>query len=334
MSRHAPTIAELAAGVRRADRARLGQALTLVESHARNDRLRAEELLIELMPSAGGSIRVGVTGAPGVGKSTFVDALGTLITARGRSVAVLAVDPTSARSGGSVLGDKTRMSRLSRDPRAFVRPSPSGGALGGVAHRTREAITVCEAAGFDVVIVETVGVGQSETEVAAMVDTFVLLWLPSSGDELQGIKRGIVELADIIVVSKADGERAAAAERAAADVEAALRYLAPTTPGWTSPVIVTSALEGRNVDAVWDAIERHRAALEARGVLGKRRAAQAVRGMWAAVERELVRRARQAPAVRTRAAELEREVEAGRLPPSIAAARLLDALAEVSGVPG
>jgi LAO/AO transport system kinase len=256
---------------------------------------------------------------PGAGKSTFLEALGTMLTGRGERVAVLAIDPTSQKSGGSILGDKTRMPRLARDDRAFVRPSPSGGAIGGVAPRTREALAVCEAAGYGVVIVETVGVGQSETAVAGMVDTFVLLWLPSSGDELQGIKRGIVELADVVVINKADGERKAAAERAAAEVSAALRYLEPTAPGWRTPVLTASALEGTNVAAVWDAITSHRGLLERAALLEPRRREQEVAAMWRAVDAEALRGLRAS----TRAARLEAEVRAGRLPTTVAARRIL-----------
>lgn len=314
------------AGVRAADRAVLGRALTLIESNAERHRARAEELLVRLLPHAGGAVRCGITGVPGAGKSTFLEALGTRLTAGGAKVAVLAVDPTSTKSGGSILGDKTRMAALARDPRAFVRPSPSGGALGGVARKTREAMLVCEAAGFDVVIVETVGVGQSETEVASMVDTFALLWLPSSGDELQGIKRGIVELADVVVVNKADGERVAAAERAAAELSAALRYLAPSTEGWAVPVRTASALEGRGVDEVWSAIESHRAHLERTGQLASRRRAQEVAAMWRAVELELVRRVHARDDLRALAASLEREVASGALPAAVAASRIVAAV--------
>ena len=315
---------ELAAAVARGDRAALGRAITLVESTAPADRAHASDLLVRLRPRAD-ALRLGVTGVPGAGKSTFLEALGTTLTGRGLRVAVLAVDPSSERSGGSILGDKTRMPRLGRDPRAFVRPSPSGGALGGVAGRTREALRVCEAAGFDVVVVETVGVGQSETAVASMVDTFLLLWLPSSGDELQGIKRGIIELADVVVVNKADGERATAAQRAAAEVSAALRYLAPTHPRWTTPVLTASALEGHGIREVWSAIEAHRATLESDGALGQRRAEQEVRAMWRAVDAEIVRRARVAPALTAASAALEADVRAGTLPASVAAERLLAA---------
>ncbi|UJR80579.1 methylmalonyl Co-A mutase-associated GTPase MeaB [Sandaracinus amylolyticus] len=322
---HELSIDELVDGVRSSDRAVLGRALTLVESNAARHRARAEALLTRLLPFSGRAKRVGLTGVPGAGKSTFLEALGTRLTGEGKRVAVLAVDPTSSKSGGSILGDKTRMAKLSRDERAFVRPSPSGGALGGVARKTREALLVCEAAGFDVVIVETVGVGQSETAVASMVDTFVLLWLPSSGDELQGIKRGIVELADVVVVNKADGERIPAAERASSELSGALRYLAPATPGWATPVLTASALEGTNVDAVWRAIEGHRATLERDGELERRRSAQEIAAMWSAVESELRHRLHLDPAVRALASQLEREVASRAIPPAVAASRIVDA---------
>ena len=326
MRRPEPTLDALVRGVRSGDRAWIGRALSVVESSAPRHRALAEELLVALHPHTGAARRVGVTGVPGAGKSTFLDALGTSLTARGARVAVLAVDPSSARSGGSVLGDKTRMARLSRDPAAFIRPSPTRGALGGVADGTREQMRVLEAAGFDVVIVETVGVGQSETTVAAMVDTFVLLCIPNAGDELQGIKRGVMELAEIVVVHKADGERLHAAERARVDIASALHYVRPALEGWPTPVLLASGLEGRGVDEVWAAIEAHRALLEQRGELAKRRGAQEVAAMWTAVEHALVARlhARADHAAQARA--LAAEVESGALPASVAAARLVATL--------
>lgn len=325
-----PSIDEYVDGVLRADRAMIGRALTLVESHAVRHRARAEELLTRLLPHAGGAMRIGLTGVPGAGKSTFLEALGSLALAEGKRVAVLAVDPTSVRSGGSILGDKTRMAELGRHERAFIRPSPSGGALGGVAQKTRDMLQVCEAAGFDVVIVETVGVGQSETAVHEMVDTFVLLWLPSSGDELQGIKRGIIELADLVVVNKADGERVAAAERAALEITSALRYLAEATPGWRTTVLTASAREGTNIDAVWSTLCAHRAQLEREGLLMVRRREQDVRAMWTTVECELLARVRARQELRGLSADLETEVSAHRLPPSVAAARIVAALPEAT----
>ncbi len=270
----------LAAGVRAGDRRALARAITLMESSRADHRLAAEALLHDLLPFAGNSVRLGVTGVPGVGKSTFIEAFGLHLVERGHRVAVLAVDPSSPRSGGSILGDKTRMEELARDPRAFIRPSPSGGTLGGVARRTREAMLVCEAAGHDVVIVETVGVGQSETAVADMVDMFLLLLVPGGGDELQGIKKGIVELADAIVVTKADGDLAPAAERAARDYRNALHLLAPSGGGWTVPVLTCSAVAGQGVGAVRETVERHRDAMRATGRVAARRATQAHAWMW------------------------------------------------------
>jgi LAO/AO transport system kinase len=242
--------AELARLLTTGDRRALARSITLVESTRADRRAEAAALLDAVLPATGGAVRVGVSGTPGAGKSTFIDELGTHLTAAGHRVAVLAVDPSSQRSGGSIMGDKTRMERLSRDPAAFIRPSPSGGTLGGVARRTREAAFLCEAAGFDVVIVETVGVGQSETVVADMVDCFVLVVAPGGGDELQGIKRGIIELADVIAVNKADGDLLPAAKRAVADQRHAVHLLRPKHPGWTVPVIAMSALHGTGVDDV------------------------------------------------------------------------------------
>ena len=331
LSLHALSVDDYVRGVLEGDRAVLGRTLTLVESRAERHRVLAGEVLTRLLPYGGRALRVGLTGVPGAGKSTLLEALGSRLTAGGTRVAVLAVDPTSARSGGSILGDKTRMIRLARDPLAFVWPSPSGGALGGVTRRTRESIIVLEAAGFDAVIVETVGVGQSEVAVASMVDTFVLLWLPGSGDELQGIKRGIVELADVVVVHKADGVMRTAAEVTAGEVRAALRYLAPTLEGWTTEVVTASSTEGTNLEAVWDAVLDHRRALELGGRLATRRAAQAVSAMWGAAEDSVLVRWRSDPAIRSTAASLEEAVAAGHLPPTIAAERLLSARSLAAG---
>jgi LAO/AO transport system kinase len=270
---------------------------------------------------------VGITGVPGVGKSTFIDALGTHLVGSGSKVAVLAVDPTSDRSGGSILGDKTRMARLAREERAFIRPSPSGSALGGVARKTREAILVCEAAGYDVVLVETVGVGQSETAVARMVDVFLLLLLPNAGDELSGMKRGVLELADLIAVNKADGEQAKAAQIARRQYEMALSYLRPLHPEWTPEVRCVSALTGVGIAELWERVLAHRAALAASGALRELRAEQAISWMWDAVESEIGRRLRTHPAVAAIRAGLERDVRAGTIPPSAAAARILRAFA-------
>lgn len=319
-------ISALVAGVVGKDLAALGRAVTLVESTRPQDEVLAAELLEALEPRTGAALRVGVTGVPGAGKSTLLDALGMHALGLGRTVAVLAVDPTSARGGGSILGDKTRMARLSRDPRAFIRPSPSGGELGGVAHATREAIRVVEAAGFDTVLVETVGVGQSETTVASMVDTFVWMVIPNAGDELQGIKRGIAELADVVVVNKADGDRLQAAARAAVEVESALRYLSPATEGWTTPVLTVSALEGRGMDTLLGAMVAHRAHLAATGALAERRTAQELAATWRVVETSLVARARARSAADVAIRSIEADVRAGRLGARVAASRILAAL--------
>jgi LAO/AO transport system kinase len=313
----------LAAALRAGERRALARAITLVESTRADHQLQAEALLAALLPATGKAVRLGVSGAPGVGKSTFIESFGLFLIERGHRVAVLAVDPSSPRSGGSLLGDKTRMEDLARDERAYVRPSPTGGTLGGVARRTREALLVCEAASFDVVIVETVGVGQSETAVADLVDMFVLLLSPAGGDELQGLKKGIVELADLLVVNKADGDLAAAAGRTVADYTAALPLLRGAA-GWTPPVLAVSALEKRGLDQVWQAVERYRAALGA-DALGARRAQQAVRWMWAEIDEALRARLRAHPAVAAQIAALEQRVLSGAITPGAAAHAILDA---------
>tara|TARA_B100000029_G_scaffold511103_1_gene604189 strand:+ start:289 stop:1320 length:1032 start_codon:yes stop_codon:yes gene_type:complete len=318
-------IEELAARVREGDRRALGRAITLIESRRPADQYRALALLDSLLEHAGNSIRVGISGAPGVGKSTFIEAVGVDLTAAGHRVAVLAVDPSSTRSGGSILGDKTRMESLSRDPAAFIRPSPSSGTLGGVARRTREAMLVCEAAGFDVVIVETIGVGQSETAVADMVDSFLLLIAPGGGDELQGIKRGIVEIADLVVVNKADGDLAGQAKVIAADYTGALHLLRPATKFWTPHVVTCSALERVGIGDVWQAVQEHQEALREGGELGRRREAQARHWMWSEVSESLLAALRDEPAVAVLIPELENAVTSGRMTPGTAARALLDA---------
>ncbi|MFN8104641.1 MAG: methylmalonyl Co-A mutase-associated GTPase MeaB [Acidimicrobiia bacterium] len=318
-------VAELAAEVRRRDRRALARAITLVESTRADHQRLAEEFLAELLPHTGAAVRIGVSGTPGVGKSTFIEALGTMLTARGHDVAVLAVDPSSKRSGGSILGDKTRMEDLARDPRAFIRPSPSSGTLGGVARRTREAMLVCEAAGFDVVLVETVGVGQSETAVADMVDLFVLLLAPGGGDELQGIKRGIMELADIVVVNKADGDLTAAARAAASEYRGALGFMRPRSLGWQPEVFLVSSVERSGLAEVWDAVVRARDALVASGEWPTRRAEQAGAEMWREVGNLVEESLRSAPEVAAMVADLDAGVRAGRVTPSAAARRLLEA---------
>ena len=318
-----PSPETLASELRSGDRRALGRAITLVESSHADDREPANRLLELLTPHSGGAIRLGISGVPGVGKSTFIESLGNLLIDAGHRLAVLAVDPSSALSGGSILGDKTRMETLSRRLEAFIRPSPAGGTLGGVTRHTRETLTLVEAAGFDVVIVETVGVGQSETAVADLTDLFLLLLLPGGGDELQGIKRGIVELADLIVVNKADGEMTAAAERAAADYRNALHFLRPRSPRWTVPVTTCSALEGRGIDRIWALVSEFRHIMTASGDLQEKRAAQARRWLWSETAEQMLARLREDPAVRERVQSLEQAVSAGQVSPRVAARQLV-----------
>jgi LAO/AO transport system kinase len=316
---------EYVAGVLAGELAVLGRAVTLVESTRPAHQTLADRVLTRLLPHTGKAYRVGISGVPGVGKSTFIERLGLALCAAGHRVAVLAIDPTSRITGGSILGDKTRMSRLSRDPRCFIRPSPSSGTLGGVARKTRESMLVCEAAGFDVVLVETVGVGQSETVVADMVDFFLVLMLAGAGDELQGIKRGILELADMLAINKADGDNAAAAERARRDYATALHYLQPVTPGWRPPVLTCSGLTGAGIPALWAEIERHRAILESSGELARKRRAQLVRWMWSLVEEQLIDALRHHPRVATQLAAAEEAVASGQQTAACAARTLLAA---------
>lgn len=319
-----PTDGDLADAIRAGDRRALARGITLVESTRADHRAAAEALLAALLPHTGGAVRLGISGVPGVGKSTFIEAFGLHVIGQGHRVAVLAVDPSSQRTGGSILGDKTRMEALSRDPSAFIRPSPAGSTLGGVARRTREAMLLLEAAGFDLVIVETVGVGQSETAVADMVDLFLLLLPPAGGDELQGIKKGIVELADLIVVNKADGDLVAAARHAVAEYRHALHMLRPASPHWRVPVLSCSAITGAGVPEVWDAVGRYRAALGPTGEIGRRRAEQARAWMWSEIRESLVAAFTADPAVRAALAGLEADVAAGRTTPGMAARLLLD----------
>jgi LAO/AO transport system kinase len=313
----------LAEAVRGGRRRALAQAITLVESTKDEHRRSAEALLAELLPDAGRSIRLGISGVPGAGKSTLIEALGRHIIERSHRVAVLAVDPSSPLSGGSLLGDKTRMEMLSRDPRAFIRPTPTGGTLGGVARRTRETMLLCEAAGFDVVLVETVGVGQSEMAVAEMVDMFLLLLTPGAGDELQGLKKGIVEIADLLLVNKADGDLAAAAERAAADYQSALHLLRARQHDWIVPALQCSALTGRGLTELWNVVEDFAARGRQSGRFAARRGDQAVRWLWHEVQEELLTRLRGDPLVETECARLEGKVAAGRILPTAAASSLL-----------
>lgn len=314
-------VADIAAGNRRS----LARGITLIESTRDTDRARAQAVLTALMARTGGSLRMGISGAPGVGKSSFIEAFGVSAIERGHRVAVLAVDPSSARAGGSILGDKTRMEQLARSPDAYIRPSPSGGSLGGVARRTREAMLLCEAAGYDLVIVETVGVGQSETAVADMTDLFMLLLSPGGGDELQGIKRGIVEIADLLVVNKADGDLLAAAKRARTDYRSALHMLRPDSPLWQPRVLMCSAHTGDGIGDVHGVIAEYREAMSGAGGIPARRARQAVAWMWSEIEDELERRLRSTPSVAAEIESLEAQVAAGDVPAAVAAQRILTA---------
>lgn len=314
---------QLYAGVIDGDRAAIGRAITLVESSQQDQQQQAQELLQRLLPHAGKAHRVGVTGVPGVGKSTFIDELGTRLTNNGRTVAVLAVDPTSTRTGGSILGDKTRMTRLAVDPMAFIRPSPTTGALGGVSRRTRETSIIVEAAGYDVVLIETVGVGQSETVVADMVDFFLVLMLPGAGDELQGIKKGVLELADMIAVNKADGDNSAAALHAAADYSSALRLVEPASPTWTPPVVTCSGRTGEGLDSLWATIEEHRVAFIASGEFEARRRTQRVGWLWAAVEARILSILRTDDKSTALMLELEAAVRDNEMTPTAAADSLI-----------
>jgi LAO/AO transport system kinase len=314
----------LAEAVRSGDRRALARAITLVESTRDDHRTTAGQLIDELLPHTGDAVRVGISGAPGSGKSTLIEALGLHAADGGHHVAVLAVDPSSRRTGGSILGDKTRMADLGRHPNAFIRPSPSSGTLGGVARRTREATLLCEAAGFDVVLVETVGVGQSEVAVSDLVDLFLLVASPAGGDELQGLKRGIMELADLIVVNKADGDLEAAAERAAADLRHAVHLLRPKRPGWEVGVTTCSARTGAGLPELWASLEHAHERLRASG-LAELRASQSTAWMWSEVTDTLLDRLRSDPAVRELVPELERAVAAGELAATVAAQRLLGA---------
>ncbi|MGD9763215.1 MAG: methylmalonyl Co-A mutase-associated GTPase MeaB [Candidatus Binatia bacterium] len=328
MTRAAPSrpradVEVLAAAVRSGNRRALAKAITLVESTRPDHQEAAQRLLGFLLPHTGNAARVGISGIPGVGKSTFIEAFGLHVIERGKRVAVLAVDPSSARSGGSILGDKTRMPLLSVAPAAFIRPSPAGGSLGGVARRTREALLVCEAAGYDVVLVETVGVGQSEYAVASMVDFFLVLMLAGAGDELQGMKKGILELADALAINKADGDNVARAARTATELRSALRFFRPRTPHWDPPVLSVSALERRGMDEVWSAIERHRAALTACGELTEKRREQQHEWLWAMIDDGLKRHFVSRRDVAAVLAEVEDAVREARLTPTDGARRVL-----------
>ncbi|RKN05702.1 methylmalonyl Co-A mutase-associated GTPase MeaB [Streptomyces radicis] len=314
-----------AKGVLEGSRAHVARAITLVESTRADHRELAQRLLLDLLPHAGQSRRIGISGVPGVGKSTFIDAFGSMLTGLGHRVAVLAVDPSSTRTGGSILGDKTRMERLAVDPAAFVRPSPSAGTLGGVARATRESVVVMEAAGYDVVLVETVGVGQSETAVAGMVDSFLLLSLARTGDQLQGIKKGVLELADVIAVNKADGEHLQGAKAAARELAGALRMMHPAEEGWTVPVLTCSALTSAGLDTVWERLEKHRATLDASGRLAAKRREQQVDWMWSMVRDHVLGALERHPGVAELAPVVAERVREGRLTATLAAEKLIEA---------
>lgn len=323
MTRPRDDIEDMAGRILSGERAALSRAITLVESTRADHRGLAALMLDRLAPETGRSIRIGITGVPGAGKSTLIDRFGAMLTAMGHRVAVLAVDPTSLRSGGAILGDKTRMARLSVDPKAFVRPSPTSGTLGGVAAKTRETMLLCEAAGFDVVVVETVGVGQSEVTVADMVDLFVLLMLPGAGDELQGIKKGILEVADLIAINKADGDGASRARLAAAEMRAALNIVGPRSPVWTPPVLAISGEAGDGLDELWTAIRRFRTVHEGDGSFAGRRAGQNVRWMWSMLDEGLRRALLAHPGVREAIIEGEEDVRQGTRAPTAVAKAIL-----------
>ncbi len=311
--RRALNVDEYVAGVRSGDRVILGRTITLIESNAPAHAAVAQQVLAQLLPVTGGSLRVGITGVPGAGKSTFVEALGRLLTASNHRVAVLAVDPSSSVTRGSVLGDKTRMERLARDPGCFIRPSPSGGTLGGVTRKTRESILVCEAAGYDVILVETIGVGQSEIAVRSMVDFFLLLLITGAGDELQGIKKGVMELADAVVINKADGENRVRAEALRADTAHALHYFVPATEGWTTPVMTCSALEGDGIAAVWRAAEEFRSVTSQGGMFQRRRHAQMLDWMHSMLDDRLRARFAADPEIQRLLPGIEQAVQAGSM---------------------
>lgn len=313
---------DLVAGVLACRRRALAKAITLVESSRADHQARAAAVLDTLLPQTGCSLRIGLTGVPGAGKSTFIEAFGLHLIDQGLKVAVLAVDPSSSRSGGSILGDKTRMERLCQQEAAFIRPSPAAGTLGGVAEKTREAMLVCEAAGYDVVIVETVGVGQSETVVAGMTDVFVLLQLPNAGDDLQAIKKGIMELADVVIYNKADLD-AMAAERASMQMRSALSLLHPASPHWQPPVLQTSALQGQGIDKVWQTLLNYRAAMSESGELAEKRRRQALDWMWQLIDAGLRHRFREHPGVKAVMPQVMHAVATGDTTPTAAAQRLL-----------
>jgi LAO/AO transport system kinase len=319
-------IKTIANDLRSGHRAALARAITLIESRRGDHQAAARDLVQALLPETGKAVRVGITGSPGVGKSTTIDALGMFLIERGHKVAVLAVDPSSARTGGSILGDKTRMARLSSSDNAYIRPSPASGTLGGVAAKTREAMLLCEAAGFDVVLVETVGIGQSETAVCDMTDFFLALMLPGAGDELQGIKKGLVELADMIAVNKADGDNVKRANLAAGEYRGALHILTPRSEHWHPPVLTYSALTGAGIDTIWQKVLDHRTAMNASSEFEARRREQQVKWMWSMFEQLTMARLRADASVRAKVKRIETEVAAGRISPALAAEQIAEML--------
>jgi LAO/AO transport system kinase len=319
-----PDIEAFARDLRSGHRAALARAITLIESRRGDHQAAARDLVQKLLAETGKAIRVGITGSPGVGKSTTIDALGMFLIERGHKVAVLAVDPSSARTGGSILGDKTRMAQLAGSERAYIRPSPASGTLGGVAAKTREAMLLCEAAGFDVVLVETVGIGQSETAVSDMTDFFLALMLPGAGDELQGIKKGLVELADMVAINKADGDNVKRATQAAGEYRSALHILSPRSEHWQPPVVTYSALTGSGIDSLWQKILDHRSVMTASGEFASRRKEQQVKWMWSMLEQRIMARLRHDASVRGKVKRIEADVAGGRIAPSLAAEQIAE----------
>ncbi|MGE4062616.1 MAG: methylmalonyl Co-A mutase-associated GTPase MeaB [Rhodospirillaceae bacterium] len=319
------SVSDYVDGVISGDRAKLARAITLIESRNAEHQKLAQEMLVKLLPRTGKSLRIGISGLPGAGKSTFIDAFGSMLTGQGHKVAVLAVDPTSSRTGGSILGDKTRMARLSQDENAFIRPSPTGGTLGGVARATREAILVCEAGGFDIILAETVGVGQSEITVSEMVDFFLVLMIAGGGDELQGIKKGVLEIADMIAITKADGDNINRAKMSATDYQHALRIITPMNPVWTPPVVTVSSLENKGLDKLWEKVELYRRTMTDNGEFETKRKAQQIRWMWSMIDDRLMSRLRADDKVKRLAHDMEKSITAGKVTPALAADKILEA---------